>query len=689
MGTLIKPVLAAASLAGMAPAWGQPDDAPGAPVDEITVTASGRKAQTETIPQAIAVIDLKTIRQTNTIRIGDLLVAVPGVSFSGLNGPREIVQIRQPLAFDNRTLFLEDGVPLQSSVFFDQSALAYSVALSAGTSVDVLRGPGTALYGSDAFAGVVNIRTGLEFDKDRAVLRARGGQFGLHDFTADVGIKAGAGQSVRLVGAFQGEDGFRDETAFNRRQAFARHALERPDFSLATTGTYSEYKTEPATAIPFDEFEAGSRASGLSPVIEPGTADENGSYTRIQTRLTLPVTRGIEIEFTPYLRRQKVSAAATFQPATVPRTDALVRTAGALLRGYITNEILGSIVIGLDAEFTEFSRFTFQAVPDTVVFGNLFRQGVQFDYDVDFRGLSPYAQWEKTFGQLTLSAGLRHDSIRYRLDNALAEVPGDARLQVADRTDRFDALSPKAGLVIDIGNGHSLFTRYARGFRIPRESDLYELSADQTDFDLTPETIDSVDFGWRYANRQLRTEILGYWAVSRDGILTDIQTAAGNISVNGGSSRFRGLEARLTTRLTEELDWTTSFAFQDFRFIERSQNPDDPFNGNLIPQSPRALAQTSLTYTPVWLPGFETALRLRHVGKWALNDANTLFTDNEFILSLFSDYRISDRLSINVRAENITDTRYPVFANAPAFAPGGRARPGNPRTISGGIEIEF
>jgi len=689
MATLINPVIAAVSLACLAPAFGQAADEPESPVDEITVTASGRAALTDRIPQAISVIDLRTIRQANTIRIGDLLPAVPGVTFSGLNGPREIVQIRQPLAFDNRTLFLEDGVPLQSSIFFDQSALAYSVALSAGTSVDVLRGPGTALHGSDAFAGIVNIRTGSEINKDRAVLRARGGQFGLYDFTADLAIKAGADQSVRLVSAWQGENGFREETAFNRRQAFARHNLERPGFSLATTGTYSEYKTEPATAIPFDEFEAGSRASGLSPVIEPGTADENGSYARVQTRLNVPIANGVDLELTPYLRRQKVSAAATFQPATVPRTDALVRTAGALLRGYLRNETLGSLVVGLDTEFTGFSRFTFQAAPDTLVFGNFFRQGVQYDYDVDFRGLSPYAQWEKTFGQLTLSAGLRHDSIRYRLDNALAEVPGDARLQVANRTDRFGALSPKAGLVVDLGRGHRLFTRYARGFRIPRESDLYELSADQTDFDLKPETIDSVDFGWRYAKDGLRAEILGYWAVSRDGILTDIQTAAGNISVNGGSSRFRGLEAQLSARLTEALDWTTSFAFQDFRYIERSQNPDDPFNGNLIPQSPRTLAQTSLTYNPVRLPGFETTLRLRHVGKWALNDANTLFTNNELLLSLFADYRVSDRLSLNLRAENITDTLYPVFANAPVFAPGGRARPGSPRTISGGIEIAF
>ena len=93
------------------------------------VLVSGRAQSLNDTAASVSVIGGDEIERLNALRLGDVLANVPGVFFSGLNGPRETPQIRNTLSFDNRTLFVEDGVPLQSSVFFDQSALGYSTAL--------------------------------------------------------------------------------------------------------------------------------------------------------------------------------------------------------------------------------------------------------------------------------------------------------------------------------------------------------------------------------------------------------------------------------------------------------------------------------------------------------------------------------------------------------------------------------
>ncbi len=656
--------------------------------DVIVVTADGRDRLLKTTPASIEVIDQATIEATNAIRIGEILGAAPGVFFAGLNGPREIALVRQPLAFDNRTLFLEDGVPLQSSIFFDQSALAYSTALASPGSIEVLRGPGTALYGSDALTGVINVSTQKVPEEFSGGVRARYGQFGLYDLQGNIGGKVTPRQSVLITAAFSGEEGFRDETAFNRAQVIAKHKYDGENLDIDSSFTFTRYETEPATAIPFNDFLDGSRASGLSPLVNPDDANEIGLYARAQSRISWAIADNLKIDVTPYYRRQDIASTATFQPATVPRTEALVETFGLLPRLYWEQKN-GNTIAGLDIEITSFDRFTFQDAPDTVVFGNLFLQGVQFDYDVNYQAFSPYIQHEQTIGSLTINLGLRYDNLRYDFDNALLETPGDARFQVADRIDRFDALSPKAGIVWTLNEKHSFFGRYARGFRIPRESDLYELEDGQAEFSLEPEKLDSGEVGWRYNSNRIAVELIGYWSVSRDGVITDVQTAAGNISINAGSSRFSGIELSSNAQLGAGFSLDTAFAFQDFRFRQFAADGPDPFDGNLISEAPRTIANLNLNWVPPAYQALSLTARLRHIGRWALNDANTSFTDNEFILSIFGQWRIRDNLSIDLRIENITDTLFPVFADAPSFAPNGRARPGNPRTVSGGLKFTF
>jgi len=688
---------ALACSAGLGSAQGQivSDDAANL-LDPVIV--SGRAQDLDRTAASISVLLGEDIERLNALRLGDVLADVPGVFLSGLNGPRETPQIRNTLSFDNRTLFVEDGVPLQSSVFFDQSALGYSTALASPGSVEVLRGPGTALYGSDAFTGVIAANSqALNFDAVSGNLRARGGEFGLFDVAASVNVPIGDNQAVRVTGAVAGEEGFRDETAFRRAHGIIRHGAELGAWSVDSLITYTDSFTESATSIPFADFEAGDIfGSGLNPQVDPEEAEEDVEYLRLQTKIayeTQTVFGETRFEITPYLRSQEVASTLTFQPATTPRETADVDTFGLLPRAYFDHADGSTTIVGVDLEFTDFDLLLEQTRPDAVVFGDVFLQGVQFDYNVGFNAYSPYVQHERSFfgDQVTLTLGLRYDRLRYDFDNSLEEVPGDARLQVEDRVDTFDAFNPKVRLLWDVTNTQQLFARYARGFRTPRASELYELETGQTEFVLDPEIADSGEIGWRgnWLSNRLSTELIGYWQVTRDGVVTDVQTAAGNISINAGERRFAGIEFAASADLPWGFDAQLAFAWQDFEFRQFGAEPGSPFDGNQIEEAPETLGNLTINWTPEFYDRVTLTNRVRHLGQWPLNSANTLFTDDEFIWTLLGEWRITESLAAELRLENVTDNNYAVFADAPFFAPAGRARPGQPRTVSGGVKLVF
>ena len=657
------------------------------------IFVEGRRTPVGSTGASVSVVAGDDIERINALRLGDVLADVPGVFFSGLNGPRETPQIRNTLSFDNRTLFVEDGVPLQSSVFFDQSALGYSTALVSPGSVEVLRGPGTVLYGSDALTGVIAANSQATEGNLTGNLRARYGEFDQFDVAGSINTPIGDNQALRVSAGIAGEEGFRDETAFRRAHVLARHTFESGAWSSDSVVTFTDLTTESATSIPFSDFEAGNIfGSGLNAQVDVEEAEEDVQYFRIQSKIAYE-GEGFRAEVTPYFRSQEVASTLTFQPATTPRETADVDTFGLLPRVYFDHNDGSTTIVGVDLEFTDFDLLLDQSRETVSVFGDLFVQGVQFDYKVGFNAYAPYIQHERSFfgDQVKLTLGLRYDRLRYDFDNNLADVAGDARLQVEDRVDTFDNFSPKVRLLWAVTNEHQLFARYARGFRAPRASELYELDADQAEFELDVETFDSGEIGWRasWLGGQVSTEVIGYYQVTRDGVVTLAQTGAGNISINAGSSRFAGIEAAVSADLPFGFDTSLSFAWQDFEYRQFAAEPGSVFDGNQIEEAPETIGNWTLNWTPEFYEQVTVTSRLRHLGQWPLNSGNTLFTDDEYIWTLLGEWRVTDNLAVELRIENVTDNNFAVFADAPVFAPNGRARPGQPRTVSGGIKVAF
>ena len=128
-------------------------------LQEVIVTSASHTAvKRSEAPIAIAVINKQTMEDTKAQRIDQLLNKVSGVFMVSLGNEQHEMSIRQPMTTKSLFLYMEDGIPIRATGVYNHNALL-EMNLPAAKSIEVIKGPSSALYGAEAIAGVVNIVT--------------------------------------------------------------------------------------------------------------------------------------------------------------------------------------------------------------------------------------------------------------------------------------------------------------------------------------------------------------------------------------------------------------------------------------------------------------------------------------------------------------------------------------------------
>ncbi len=127
-------------------------------LDEVTVTGTREAEPRATTAATIDTISAEEIEETHPGHPSEIINRIPGVHVSVTGGEGHMASIRQPITTKPVYLYLEDGIPVRSTGFFNHNAL-YEINVPQAGCTKVLKGPGTALYGSDAIGAVINVLT--------------------------------------------------------------------------------------------------------------------------------------------------------------------------------------------------------------------------------------------------------------------------------------------------------------------------------------------------------------------------------------------------------------------------------------------------------------------------------------------------------------------------------------------------
>ncbi|MEM6514329.1 MAG: TonB-dependent receptor, partial [Pseudomonadota bacterium] len=358
--------LVAASLA--VPALSVAQDAE--PVDQIVVTAARTPIEISRVASAITVIDRDAIERREARNVAELLRSVPGfaVSQTGVTGTQTQIRLRGAEA--NHLLVLVDGVRATDPATSDEFRWEF-LSTASIERIEIVRGAQSALWGSDAIAGVVNIITrGASGDSEYGGF-AEAGSFGSLNggFNASIGderwslgggieTQSTDGENISRTGS---EDDDSDLTTLNVKASFAasdevslfgslRHVDATSQFDpvdFAVTGLPTDGDNETETSNTFAAFGVDIDGGNLQHTLRidlyssdndnfvDGTFDSSASSDRTtfryQTELAINENRLIfaaEHEQTDYEQRGEVSFGDPNQDQDIDATGIVLEYQG-------------------------------------------------------------------------------------------------------------------------------------------------------------------------------------------------------------------------------------------------------------------------------------------------------------------------------------------------------------------------
>ncbi len=180
-------LLATAALAAVPVAAGAQEVS----VSEVTVSATRIPTPLDQVGSSVSVVTAGQIQDQQLKTLPDLLQAIPGLNVVQAGGPGGATSVFMRGANSNHVKVLVDGIDV-SDTASTSGTFDFAHLLTSGVErVEVLRGPQSGLYGSDAIGGVINVITRSGSGPFKAEASAEGGAFETNNESADVSGQAG------------------------------------------------------------------------------------------------------------------------------------------------------------------------------------------------------------------------------------------------------------------------------------------------------------------------------------------------------------------------------------------------------------------------------------------------------------------------------------------------------------------
>ena len=682
----------------------------------ITVTATREAKAIAETPASLSAVDGEAIREQRPTHPSQILNQLPGVWLSTLSGEGHFTSIRHPLTTGAVYLYLEDGIPTRSTGFFNHNAL-YEINVPQAGGMEVSKGPGSALYGSDAIGGTINVLTRAPDKSNGGELTLEAGSHGWQRALGSASVRWGdAGRDGRRASVnLTRTDGWQDDAGYDRQAGTLRWDRALGDgANLTTVLSYSHV----------DQQHVGS----LNPAQLRATPEHNNIPFSYRTVDALRLSSTFEkhsgewlLSLTPYYRDNRMeiipSWSVTYDPSQYVSANESFGLLAKVRRDFVP--MRAQLIAGIDLDHSPGMRkedsIRLASTPNA--FGasdytlNTATAPVRiYDYDVTYRGISPYLHGEiSPIEPLRITAGLRYDRMSYDYDNHMADAATRGVLTPAgfpaggfyghapSQKVSYSHLGPKLGATWRFSKQLSAFVNYANSFRTPSESQVFRGSREsnalraQTQalslIELKPVAVDNYETGVRFANGHWSGSLSVYDMHKSDDIVSYQDATLQRRTVNAGSTRHRGTELALGLRFND--DWRADLAWSSARHTYEKWliSGTTDYSGKTMEAAPRYMGHLALAWTPALLNGGHVRLAWRHVGSYWHDPANTQKYDGHTLLGLQVRYPASEHWELYANAENLANKRYADTVGGTDAAPTYGA--GQPRTVTAGVQYRF
>jgi len=599
-----------------------------------TIDVAGLRPVPEAdISSALTVLDASDLAVRNSPYIADQLRAVPGVGVSNSGGPGALSQVRIRGAEANHTLVLIDGIEFSDPA---NGETDFGILSALNTSrIEVLRGEQSALYGSDAVGGVINVVTD---DMPFASGALEFGSYGTARGQAANGVELGP---ISFSGAFSGyvTDGVDTSgTGGDEDGSEALTGLVRAGVDIGDTWNISALASVRSSEVDID---SDTDFDGLLNDTLGRTESQQQIYGVAVQGETGSVDHVFRANYNEVEREN--SDGGTFQNrVTGERTKVSYSPS-------IQWDARGSQTI---SGLIEYEDEGYERVDTNTLFGDP-------NQDVTFESVGTALEYRMDWGNVLFDASFRYDfnsmerarDFFYPLDRSSRDNPDD---------DGFDdAFTRQFGAAYAFDSiGGRIRGGYGTGVKNPTFTELFGFFPGSFigNPDLEPEESESIELGWDQNIGDFDASLTAFYAELENEIFTAFTPTFQSTAQNRDEQSTRGgVEFAAVWEPTSSLtmNGAASYIISEF---------EEPGTGRVRDEIrvPTTTASLGASWTPEQWDGFRVSGALDYVGEqddfnFGTFPAARATLDSYVLASASAEVPVTENIAITLRGENLFD----------------------------------
>ena len=647
----------------------------------IVVSANKLKEKRIESPLAISILSPKIVDETKAQRIDFLLNKVSGVYMPTIGNEQHMMSIRQPISLKGLYLYLEDGMPIRTSGLFSSNALI-EINSSNIHSIEIIKGPASALYGAEAIGGVVNILTTPVPTKANAFISTQINNTGFKKWDLSWGAPSKTGGWL-ITGAWTDQKkGITEYSDFSKKALSIKRnfrvndklkgyqnlqyinyytqmtgSLDSIKFFQKNFGTQQTFTFRKIDAIRFRqnlEYNWNKQSNTmLNFMYRNNTMDQNPTYSIASTNNPTKFKGQVNSNhFDAYvLDLQHVWS--------LPALSSKI-----MLGGYwdITHQNLIAHYIDIIKD-TTIGKYTKYAYPS--------RDSLITNYNTTISNKAIYFNYIANLNKaIRLNMTMRYDNFEYLFNNLLP-------LGTPSAKNNFTQFTPKIGLTYNHRNWGS-YINFSKGFVPPQITEIY--NAIRVPY-LLPQDFSNREIGAWYQHKKISAEVSVYSLQGNNEIISVRQTDGVNLNQNSGATSHMGIEYQVRYQLAPTMEISLNGSNTRHQYLNTIIKGVD-VSGKEMNAAPHVLNNLGITWKPTRI--IRGALEWIRQSSYYMDETNaTKYSGFDLLNARFGLQLKKSELWLNVL--NLTNTYYSTMATKNFSVKGSSAYSyylGEPRSIT-------
>ncbi len=689
---------------------GYDDDA----LEEVVISASRETQKRREVPASISVISSKDITETKALGIDQLVNDVPGVLMSTsrvASNEQHFMSVRSPISTKSLFLYVEDGLPIRPTAVFNHNALLEMNDV-AFNRLEVLKGPSSSIYGSEAVGGSFNFITKNPTRDFSGHAGFQINDMGLTRYELELSRYAG-----KHVGFYIGAQSIQRKDGPVEYSDYEKFALTfknvnhvSPTLNWTNVFNIIDYRSDMTGSLSESDYSGGNYESDQ-------TFTKRAAFSfRFRSTVDKIWNTNNKTAFNFVFRKNNMGQTPSYRIRQFRNSGQLTGFGRGEINENSFSSLVGLVQHKLDFDFANSSLIigssldyspqdyvaeTISVTVDTATGRNtgytLNGGDYILNYDASILNYAGYFQYEiNPIEKLKVTASLRYDGFEYDYNNLVDGVAGPR-----DSKNNYSNVSPKLGANYNLSKKLGLYANYSNGFTPPQTSTLYRNSfvgVGGDVFDLKPSSYDNFELGtyFRLSNT-LKADIALYLLEGKNTLITLRDANDEFFNANAGKTRSYGIEYGLKYSPIETLTISHNGSFAKHRYVDFFDRGVDYSNTDRE-TAPQLLGTSKIIYKPHAVKGLLLSVTHELVGKY-----NTSFEgqidngDGTFNTAIYNGHNVFNALAsynmkhfeVWVHALNIFDELYAARASYNRFRGENSYTIGNPSAFHFGVKYKF